>query len=33
MSDRVIKIGGASGYWGVTALVPKQLIRHGSWTI
>lgn len=30
MSDKVIKIGGASGYWGDTALGPKQLIQHGD---
>ena len=30
MSDKVVKIGGASGYWGDTALGPKQLIRHGG---
>lgn len=30
MSEKVIKIGGASGYWGDTALGPKQLIRHGE---
>ena len=30
MSDKVIKIGGASGYWGDTALGPKQLISHGG---
>ena len=30
MTDKVVKIGGASGYWGDTALGPKQLIRHGD---
>ncbi len=30
MEEKVIKIGGASGYWGDTALGPKQLIRHGN---
>lgn len=30
MSDKVVKIGGASGYWGDTALGPKQLIGHGE---
>ena len=30
MSDKVIKIGGASGYWGDTALGPKQLISYGG---
>jgi hypothetical protein len=30
MSDKVVKIGGASGYWGDTALGPKQLISHGE---
>ncbi|MFL1407523.1 acyclic terpene utilization AtuA family protein [Marinobacter sp. M1N3S26] len=30
MTDKVIKIGGASGYWGDTALGPKQLIQHGD---
>jgi len=30
MSERVIRIGGASGYWGDTTLGPKQLIRHGN---
>lgn len=30
MSDKIIKIGGASGYWGDTALGPKQLISHGQ---
>ena len=30
MTDKVVKIGGASGYWGDTALGPKQLIQHGD---
>lgn len=30
MSEKIIKIGGASGYWGDTALGPKQLIHHGE---
>jgi len=30
MSDKIIKIGGASGYWGDSALGPKQLISHGG---
>ena len=30
MSDKIVKIGGASGYWGDTALGPKQLIHHGE---
>lgn len=30
MSEKIVKIGGASGYWGDTALGPKQLIRHGK---
>ncbi len=30
MSEKVVKIGGASGYWGDTAIGPVQLIRHGG---
>ncbi len=30
MTDKVVKIGGASGYWGDTAIGPIQLIRHGD---
>lgn len=30
MTDKVVKIGGASGYWGDTAIGPVQLIRHGD---
>ncbi len=30
MTDKIIKIGGASGYWGDTALGPKQLISYGE---
>jgi len=29
-SDRVVKIGGASGYWGDTSLGPKQLLEYGG---
>ncbi|WP_339799331.1 acyclic terpene utilization AtuA family protein [uncultured Marinobacter sp.] len=30
MSDKIVKIGGASGYWGDTALGPKQLLEYGE---
>ncbi len=30
MTDKVVKIGGASGYWGDTALGPKQLLEYGE---
>lgn len=30
MTDKIVKIGGASGYWGDTAIGPVQLIEHGG---
>jgi hypothetical protein len=30
MTNKVVKIGGASGYWGDTAIGPVQLIEHGG---
>lgn len=30
MTTKVVKIGGASGYWGDTALGPLQMIRYGE---
>ncbi len=30
MSDKVVRIGGASGYWGDTASAPRQLVEKGD---
>ena len=30
MTDKIIRIGGASGYWGDTASAPKQLVDKGG---
>lgn len=30
MTAKTVRIGGASGYWGDTAIGPEQLIRHGN---
>ncbi|HYM02011.1 MAG TPA: acyclic terpene utilization AtuA family protein, partial [Stellaceae bacterium] len=30
MTDKIIRIGGASGYWGDTASAPRQLVEKGG---
>lgn len=30
MSDKIVRIGSASGYWGDTALGPKQMLEYGE---
>ncbi len=30
MSERIVRIGGASGYWGDTASAPRQLVEKGG---
>lgn len=30
MSDKIVRIGGASGYWGDTAVGPFQLVQYGE---